>query len=79
MGQNIYRPYNYKLGKFNNYIGQGRKMNHIISEITCSQIIKPKWHLRMEFGYRQEILNGTYSGFVFAGLRTTLFNDAVDY
>jgi len=78
-GQNIYRSYTLKLQKYHHYIGDGKRIEQVIMDISFSYLLKPAWHLRFESGYRLQLTNNVYSGFIYVGLKTSLFNNEVDY
>ncbi len=91
VGQNIYRSYNDNRNEYGNYILQGCLNKQIIAEIKYSYLINPKWNLQFEIGFMYKKHTSDYSGiflpyygninyqYIFAGLKTNIFNYDTDY
>ncbi|RLD62425.1 MAG: hypothetical protein DRJ01_06195 [Bacteroidetes bacterium] len=82
-GQNIYKPYTYKPFEYGHETTQGLKTKFLFSEILVSYLINPKINLRLIAGvntrqYKTSSTNNN-SSCVFVGLKTDLYNEAVDY
>ena len=83
LGQDIYKPYTTRYREYDNYTTQGLKTTLFYKELKIAYLINPKLNLQFEIGFRnrnmktdQETSNHT---FIFAGIRTNIFNEDVDY
>ena len=79
-GRDIYRSYIKRPYDYGHTTGQGIKTNLLISDIKISYLINPKNNLQIELGYTNRLLkqnqlnNNQQTHFIYAGIRTALFN-----
>ena len=89
-GQNIFRDYYTGNGaeRFDNFIGQGVAMQMQFIDFRVGYLVNPAYNLRLELGLtRRSMVAKTpvagipdrQTNFVYAGLRTALFNSYFDF
>lgn len=82
-GGDIYKPYNTIESVYNNYTGQGIEHKMIYTDLKLSYIIKPKTMLHAFVGVRNRYEKLPYRSnnatFIFAGIKTSLYNTYHDF
>ena len=77
-GQNIYKPYTWRAGEYNQKILQGNKITILHGDACFSVAVIKKWdlHAELKAGFQTKTGKHTdsYSWFIMAGLKTILFN-----
>lgn len=84
IGQNIFLSYTTRNGDYGHYTGQGIKTNFFQAELKYSFYLIADWNLRIEAGIIQRVyqnVNGLdkQTPFVYAGIKTNLYNAYRDY
>lgn len=92
-GGDIYLPYASRERDAGNFIGQGQRSNFFYAQMRCAWLANPQSNLKVELGLRYrslEVVNGHSSAntspfvqsnttWLFAGIRTELFNRYYDF
>lgn len=83
-GRDIYRSYRNRPYEYGHFIGQGTNTNLLVKDFKVIYLLNPKNNIQMEIGYTgRELRQGQTGGnqktnFVYAGIRTALFNSYYD-
>lgn len=76
-GQNIYKPYTWRAGEYNQKMLQGSKTTLLHADACISIAVIKKWdlHAELKTGFQYQVKNpsNSFTWFVQAGLKTILF------
>ena len=78
-GGNIYRSYNDNINEYGNTMLQGNLISLTQVNISASYMIMPVWNLRAEAGIIYRNIYNTTDFYYYAGIKTNIFNNEIDY